>query len=200
MRTYGIVCMAASALTLFVGYAPLWYGAASPGAGASASPTQVVGGIATGVGFLGAGVIMRDGFTIRGLTTAASIWAVAAVGVLLGVGFYPTALVLAVLCMFSLSAMRRLESKLPGRSTLDVTITFVPGHAPKLEDVEERARARGARVVRESLTVSFSEGRLVWRFAVVALDRARAVTPAALADELVASQMMTSFNIVPVRI
>jgi len=53
-------------------------------------------GIVTGIGFLGAGVIMRDGMNISGLTTAASIWAVAAIGILVGVGFYAAAIMLAI--------------------------------------------------------------------------------------------------------
>jgi putative Mg2+ transporter-C (MgtC) family protein len=45
-------------------------------------------GIMTGIGFLGAGVIFKEGLTVRGLTTAASIWVTAAIGILVGVGFY----------------------------------------------------------------------------------------------------------------
>src|SRR5271165_714558 len=82
MRTYGLVCMASTALTIFVGFAPLWYGG-SPSQ-AAGDPTRVVQGVVTGIGFLCAGVIVKDGMSIRGLTTAASIWTVAATGVLLG--------------------------------------------------------------------------------------------------------------------
>jgi putative Mg2+ transporter-C (MgtC) family protein len=199
MRTYGLVCMASAAVTMFVGYAHLWFQGSITNGIADADPRSVVQGVLTGVGFLGAGVIVHDGLTIRGLTTAASIWAVAVVGVLLGVGFYPAALTLALLCTLSLSVLNRVKVLLPARSTLDVTLTFVPGHAPCLEDVERRARAQDSVIQRDSLTVSYSEGRLVWRFSVVAQDRMRVITPAALAEEFVASQVMSSFSIVPVR-
>jgi putative Mg2+ transporter-C (MgtC) family protein len=86
MRTYGLVCMASTALTVFVGHASLWYGGSV--ASVQADPTRVVQGVVTGVGFLCAGVIVKDGLSISGLTTAASIWAAAAIGVMLGVGFY----------------------------------------------------------------------------------------------------------------
>ena len=84
MRTYGLVCMASTALTIFVGFAPFWYG----GAASQVAPdaTRVVQGVVTGVGFLCAGVIVKDGLNVSGLTTAASIWAASAIGVLLGVG------------------------------------------------------------------------------------------------------------------
>lgn len=199
MRTYGLVCMASAAVTMFVGYAHLWFQGSITNGIADADPRNVVQGVLTGVGFLGAGVIVHDGLTIRGLTTAASIWAVAVVGVLLGVGFYPAAIALALLCTLSLSVLNRLKVFLPARSTLDVTLTFVPGHAPCLDDVERRARARDSIVQRESLIVSFSGDRLVWRFSVVALDRTRGISPAGLADEFIASQAMSSFSIVPVR-
>jgi putative Mg2+ transporter-C (MgtC) family protein len=51
-------------------------------------PTRMAQGIMTGIGFLGAGVIMREGLSVRGLTTAASIWITAGIGILVGIGFY----------------------------------------------------------------------------------------------------------------
>jgi putative Mg2+ transporter-C (MgtC) family protein len=68
-----------------------------------ASAEKVIAGVATGVGFLGAGVIFRgDGGMVRGLTTAASSWAVAAVGVLVGAGAYATGIGGGVLTLFIL--------------------------------------------------------------------------------------------------
>jgi putative Mg2+ transporter-C (MgtC) family protein len=59
--------------------------------GAGADPTRVAAQIVSGIGFLGAGVIMRDGFTVRGLNTAATLWCSAAVGALAGTGQYGVA-------------------------------------------------------------------------------------------------------------
>ena len=75
MRTYGLVCMASTALTVFVGFPSLWYGGSAL-LDVAADPTRVAQGVITGTGFLCAGVIMKDGLSIHGLTTAASIWAV----------------------------------------------------------------------------------------------------------------------------
>ena len=197
MRTYGLVCMAATALTVFIGEAPFWYGG-SAGA-VLADPTRVVQGVVTGIGFLGAGVIMKDGLSISGLTTAASIWAASAIGVLLGVGFYAAALALALLCMASMAMLHRLEAKLPGRSTLEVCLTFGPPGPPTFEDLGEVAQARGYRVLRESLRITFADSTPVWRFCVVTLDRARAASPASLAQQLATSEGVASFSIVPVR-
>lgn len=197
MRTYGLVCMASTALTVFVGFSPLFFGGSV--AQAAADPTRVVQGVVTGIGFLCAGVIMKDGLSIRGLTTAASIWAVSAIGVLLGVGFYGAALLLALLCTLSMSSLQRLESILPGRSTLDIAVTFRQAFAPKLEDVTQVAAARGYHVLRDSLTITFADSRPLWRFIAVAVERSRAVSPAQLAEELAAHSGIAQFTIVPVR-
>jgi putative Mg2+ transporter-C (MgtC) family protein len=197
MRLYGLVCMASTALTVFVGQAAYWYGGA---AGAiSADPTRVVQGIVTGIGFLGAGVIMKDGLSISGLTTAASIWAASAVGVLLGVGFYAAALLMATLCMLSMSMLHGLEARLPGRATLEVCLTFGPPGPPTFTELIAVAEERGYRVQDDSLRITFADSRPVWRFCVVALDRASAAAPALLAQEMAASEGVASFSIVPVR-
>ncbi|MCU7375187.1 MgtC/SapB family protein [Paucibacter sp. O1-1] len=197
MRTYGLVCMASTALTVFIGHAPLWYGGTAPHL--MADPTRVVQGVVTGIGFLCAGVIMKDGMSISGLTTAASIWAASAIGVLLGVGFYASALLLALLCMLSMSLLHRVEAMLPGRATLDVTLSFLPTHPPSYDILAGIAAARGYRLLRDSLCISFADGRPVWRFSVVALDRASATSTALLADEIAAFEGVSSFNINPVR-
>lgn len=197
MRTYGLVCMASAALTVFVGHGSLWYGGTAPHL--QADPTRVVQGVVTGIGFLGAGVIMKDGLSITGLTTAASIWAASAIGVLLGVGFYAAAVLLAMLCMLSMSMLHRLEGLLPGRSTLDVTLTFRAADPPSFDELSGIAEAHGYRVLRNSLSISFADSRPVWRFSVVALDRSRATLPAALAQEIAANEGVAGFSIVPVR-
>jgi putative Mg2+ transporter-C (MgtC) family protein len=197
MRVYGLVCMASAALTVFVGYARLWYGGSTTAV--SVDPTRLVQGIVSGIGFLCAGVIMKDGLTISGLTTAASIWAVAAIGVLLGVGFYGAAVLLAVLCMLSMSLLRDVEAKLPGRATLDVSLTFQRGSTPSFELLFAAAEARGYQLLRESLTITFADQLSVWRFGAVALDRSRAASPALLAQELSSWDGVAGFAIAPLR-
>jgi putative Mg2+ transporter-C (MgtC) family protein len=76
-------------------------------------PTRMAQGIMTGIGFLGAGVIMKDGLSVRGLTTAASIWITAAIGILAGIGFYFPVIVVTVLTVAALSIFRWVERVLP---------------------------------------------------------------------------------------
>jgi putative Mg2+ transporter-C (MgtC) family protein len=75
-------------------------------------PTRIAAQIVTGVGFLGAGAILRNGNEIRGLTTAASIWVVAAIGMCIGFGFYFVGIFTTVLVLVTLVAIRPLEWRL----------------------------------------------------------------------------------------
>jgi putative Mg2+ transporter-C (MgtC) family protein len=113
-RTHALVCMASSVLMLVTVYEAHWVH--SVGDSIRLDPTRMAQGIMTGIGFLGAGVIMQEGFTVRGLTTAASIWITAAIGILAGVGFYfPMALSM-VLTLGVLSIFRRIEVLMPAQA------------------------------------------------------------------------------------
>lgn len=79
-------------------------------------PTRMAQGIMTGIGFLGAGVIFKEGLSVRGLTTAASIWITAAIGILVGVGFYAPAILATVLTLGTLSLFRWIEDRLPSHN------------------------------------------------------------------------------------
>ncbi len=75
---------------------------------------RVIANIVTGIGFLGAGIIFREGGTVRGITTAATVWAVAAIGVAIGVGLYLLALVATPL-VFVILEMRPFSEYISGR-------------------------------------------------------------------------------------
>src|ERR1017187_1052600 len=120
MRTYGLVCMASAALTVIAGYPEYWYGGKSAIFG-GADPTRIIQGIVTGIGFLGAGVIMKEGFSISGLTTAASIWTSAAIGILVGVGFHAAAILMALMSVSCMMWVSKLEGWLPSRQAVATT-------------------------------------------------------------------------------
>ncbi len=111
-RTHTLVCMASSLLMLMTVY-QLDLLPGMPLQIIRIDPTRMAQGIMTGIGFLGAGVIVKDRMTVRGLTTAASIWITAAIGILIGVGFYVAAALGIVLTLGTLSAFRFIESTFP---------------------------------------------------------------------------------------
>ena len=75
-------------------------------------PTRIAAQIVTGVGFLGAGAILRQGSEVHGLTTAASIWIAAAIGMSVGFGFYLPAIFTTILVLAMLTLLRPIEKKL----------------------------------------------------------------------------------------
>jgi len=80
--------------------------------GATGDPVRVLGQLVTGVGFVGAGVIMAREGTVTGVTTAAVIWVLAAIGAAIGLGLYPGALALALVTVGVLTGVELLESSL----------------------------------------------------------------------------------------
>jgi putative Mg2+ transporter-C (MgtC) family protein len=110
-RTHALVCMASSMLMLITVYESHWVHMA--GESIRLDPTRMAQGIMTGIGFLGAGAIMQEGLSVRGLTTAASIWATAAIGILAGIGFYYPMALSVVLTLGVLSLFRWIEVRMP---------------------------------------------------------------------------------------
>src|SRR5574341_1288984 len=110
-RTHALVCAASSMLMMLPHYQDQWIHVA--GGLDRLDPTRMAQGIMTGIGFLGAGVIIHDGLTVRGLTTAASIWATAAIGILAGVGLWVPGAIAMALAVGILSVFRKVEEMLP---------------------------------------------------------------------------------------
>jgi putative Mg2+ transporter-C (MgtC) family protein len=122
-RTHTLVCVASSALMLVTMYQSHWYPEAFAGR-VALDPTRMAQGIMTGIGFLGAGVIFKEGLTVRGLTTAASIWITAAIGILAGIGFYFPMAVTTLLTLGTLSVFRWIEAKVPGDMYAHLMVRF----------------------------------------------------------------------------
>ncbi|MFZ0487663.1 MAG: MgtC/SapB family protein [Arenicellales bacterium] len=113
-RTHTLVCMASTLLMLLTVYQLELLPNLATGV-IRIDPTRMAQGVMTGIGFLGAGVIMKERLNIRGLTTAASIWMTAAIGIMIGVGFYFAAVIAVALTLGALSLFRWLEAVIPSR-------------------------------------------------------------------------------------
>jgi putative Mg2+ transporter-C (MgtC) family protein len=107
LRTYMLVCIGATAFTLV----SLGLPGGSPDT-ASSNISRVVAAIVTGIGFLGAGTILHDRGHVEGLTTAAGLWVMAALGAAIGLGAYAAALATAVLTLFTLRGLGPIMSRL----------------------------------------------------------------------------------------
>jgi putative Mg2+ transporter-C (MgtC) family protein len=116
-------------------------------------PTRIAAQVVTGIGFLGGGAILREGATVRGLTTAASLWVTAAIGLAVGLERWFAAIGTAVLALGVLWLVKYVEREaLPRRRQLEVTLTLEVD-AP-LDEVEQQARSilGRSRVLRLSYT------------------------------------------------
>ena len=169
MRTYGLVCMASAAVTVIVGFPQFWFGGLLP-LTSSADPTRVIQGIVTGIGFLGAGVIMKEGLNISGLTTAASIWASSAIGILCGAGFYFAAIVLALIASATMIWGGRIETALPSRHAAAVVLRFKAGYHPSQADVETLAKTAGYRLAVGSISVISENNLEEWHLVFIAAN------------------------------
>jgi len=118
LRTYALVCLG-SALLVVLGEELTHGPAGGPG-----DSTRIIQGIVTGIGFLGAGVIVKEGFSVRGLTTAASVWVISAVGVVIGAGFYVLGAVATALALALLSILRTVEDRLHSQSFVHCHLSF----------------------------------------------------------------------------
>jgi len=117
-RTHILVCIGAALFTLV-----------SINSFGGGDPGRVAAQIVSGIGFLGAGTIMREGTTIRGLTTAASLWSVAGVGMAIGAGFYLGAALTTLFMVIVLFFFNALEKRiLQGQYfIIELTVADVPG-------------------------------------------------------------------------
>ncbi|MEO5616173.1 MAG: MgtC/SapB family protein [Candidatus Eisenbacteria bacterium] len=104
LRTHVLVCMGSTMFTLLTVHTAREIAGAT-----SIDPTRIIHGVITGVGFLGAGSIMRQEGYVHGLTTAASIWIVAAIGTAVGVHAYGLAVIGTVLALIVLEGFRWVE-------------------------------------------------------------------------------------------
>lgn len=121
MRTHILVALGACAVMITGQLIFLQYKAL----GGSPDPSRLSAQVITGVGFLGAGTILREGTNVKGLTTAASLWAVACLGIAAGGGYYAVALMGMVFIFITLTIFEVLQSKLvgPGNSLHSFTLT-----------------------------------------------------------------------------
>lgn len=176
IRTYGLVCMASSAVTVIVGFPHYWFGGLLP-LTATADPTRVIQGVVTGIGFLGAGVIMKEGLNISGLTTAASIWASSAIGILCGSGFYFAAIVLTAISSAAMIWGGHIETLLPSRHAAAVTLSFNDGVIPCETDILGLAAAMGYRIAEGSTSIVYHHRHQEWHLVFLATTSEKVSIP-----------------------
>jgi putative Mg2+ transporter-C (MgtC) family protein len=192
-RTHTLVCMASSLLMLVTIYQRDWFSGAMIET-VRVDPTRMAQGIMTGIGFLGAGVIMKEGASIRGLTTAASIWITAAIGILAGVGFYSALTVVTVLTLSTLTLYRIVERELPLLIYVQTLVRFQRDHA--MTEPEIRALICENGFVVSNLCYTVSNDRNIFEYDMVIKTR-KEENMHRLSQSLAANKDIVEFRISP---
>ncbi|HEY7206612.1 MAG TPA: MgtC/SapB family protein [Gaiellaceae bacterium] len=139
LRTHLLVSVGSALFTLVSAYGFREF--ANPSLFARIDPTRIAAQIVSGIGFLGAGAIIRQGLSVRGLTTAATLWLVAAIGMASGAGYYSAAVIATAGALLSLGPLRGIAYKVLRRFRTDTGLLIVqlaPGTAaaPLIETIE----------------------------------------------------------------
>ena len=162
LRTHLLVA-AGSCLMIIVSEAfYLKYGDLSGTGVVRIDPSRVAAQIITGIGFLGAGVIIKEGLIVRGLTTAASLWMVAGIGMAYGMGMFTVGSIGTAISLFSLLFLKKLEPLIKKDRYLHLTVTAraVPDVYPQLEQV---FRENNLRITDIEADLDIEKNQIVYR-------------------------------------
>jgi putative Mg2+ transporter-C (MgtC) family protein len=151
LRTHMLLTIGACLFTLISAY----------GFGGPADPSRLAAQIVTGIGFLGGGAIVRHGLTVRGVTTAASIWATTSIGVAVGAGRYLLAVGGTVLVVGTLVGLRALRDRLQGWSVSREEFVLSTRAGFDVEQIAELARQEKVAIRGLEREESGSGGRIV---------------------------------------
>ena len=149
-RTHILVCVGAALVMVTSEYMVRKYSISA------VDPARLGGHVVSGIGFLGAGTIIRDGVNVRGLTTAASLWAVSCVGIAVGSGFYAGAAIATIFIFLTLIILKKAERRFPSRSKhreIVVESENIDGRAARVSDLLARRIETGACSYPKSKTI-----------------------------------------------
>ena len=138
LRTHLVVCVGSALFTLVSAYGFTDWGVRT-------DPTRIAAQIVTGIGFLGAGAIIRQGLSVRGLTTAATLWLVAAIGMAAGAGYWEGALIATLGAILTLGPLRVIAYRVLTRfrPALDRLLVEIPAGGSPVPIIEAIERQGG---------------------------------------------------------
>lgn len=122
--------------------------------GMTGDVTRMSAQVLSGIGFLGAGTILREGFSVKGLTTAASLWAVACIGIAVGAGFYAGAFVATIVIYLTLNSLKRFIVRGSTGKLLFIEIKDVGAQIP---DITKTIKQCGGKI--HSMEVVYTESK-----------------------------------------
>ncbi len=194
LRTYGLVAGASCAIMIIAGYPEFWFGGTAPES-FYPDPGRVIQGIVTGIGFLCAGVIIKDGFSISGLSTAASIWLCSGIGILVGVGFYVAAIMVTLCSLLMLMAVSRFEKYVPQKVSYSVALVFKEGAKPDEKTFREQCLADGFAIPPNGINISFKDNKLQWKYYAYSIPKKNQAQVSEISNNLMNNKDVESFDV-----
>jgi putative Mg2+ transporter-C (MgtC) family protein len=191
-RTHTLVCAASAVLMLVTVYEAHWVRVTADMV--RLDPTRMAQGIMTGIGFLGAGVIIKEGLSVRGLTTAASIWITAAIGILAGIGFYFPLVFTVVVTLGVLSLFRLIEARMPAQAYYHFDVRFARAAAMSEPALRALVENHGFSIANFSYRLD-GEGRIRRNSMVIRSADRSAVRR--LSETLESSEQVLEYRIAP---
>ncbi|UCF88818.1 MAG: MgtC/SapB family protein [bacterium] len=170
MRTNLLVAVGACTMTIISEAFYLKYGAFGGETVLRLDPSRIAAQIVTGIGFLGAGVIIKEGATVRGLTTAATLWAVAGLGMAFGMGHFVLGAFSTAIVIMSLVFLKKLDPVI--RKDRYLTFTVTARYRETLnDDLEKLVKELGLVITDISSQVDFEQDEIFFRLVVTQQKR-----------------------------
>lgn len=192
-RTHALVCVSSAVLMSAMNHQQQWL-AAVPAEWIRTDPARMAEGIMTGIGFLGAGVIFKEGLTVRGLTTAASIWTTAAIGILFGIGYFVPAVLTTIVAFGTLSVVRWIEARVPAQIHAQQDIRFRRDKVMSEDELRRFFKDRGFSIINMRYRLTESGDVFEYRMVLRTMDGDRL---AQLAADLRGLEGVVEYRLAP---
>lgn len=174
-RTHLLVSVGACLMMVVSEHFFVKYQALDSSSAVRLDPARVAAQIVTGIGFLGAGAIIKDGALVRGMTTAACLWVAAGIGMAVGVGLYTPSLAVTVLALGSLLFLKKMERRLAREHYDNLTLLCedLPGQRQRVDEFLQR---QGLRVTEMAVDKDLVDGHLRFDLVVACFGRCDSMT------------------------
>lgn len=158
LRTHILVCVGSALVMVTSEY--IYYHFSSK---VNVDPARLGAQVISGIGFLGAGTIIKEGVSVKGLTTAASLWAVSCVGIAIGIGFYSGAVIATAIIFIILVVIKKTQNKIVSQKNVRL---FIHTHIKRGEvhELAELIEEMGVKVKKTDFISSEKDGEMVLRY------------------------------------
>jgi len=193
-RAHALVAVGSALLMIAAQHQIEWAGVAMTTEVIRIDPVRMAHGVLTGIGFLCGGVIFKEGLSVHGLTTAASLWTTSALGMLFGVGMYDLAIAGTVVTLVVLVVFRLVDKVAPSLTLSDVTVRYGRDEAPTEAQLCEEMKALKLKAIRVAHRTSQDGAFVIYEITLTSRGRLGAD---ALVDHLSKDGKLVAYDIEP---